>query len=109
MRRFSGRRALYRRKNRETVLEVAAKVREDRPDLHLVMVGALTPALSAQAERLDLGPALHVLDRVAREDMATLSTTAAVLLFPSHSRASARRCWKRRCAGRQWCVRIGGR
>ncbi len=71
-------------KNRETVLEVAAQVREERLDVHLVMVGALTPALAAQAERLGLGPALHVLDRVARDDMATLYTTASVLLFPSH-------------------------
>lgn len=70
-------------KNRETVLEVAARLRAERPDVHLVMVGALTPALAAQAERLGLGEALHVLDRVAREDMATLYTTAAVLLFPS--------------------------
>lgn len=71
-------------KNRETVLEVAARVRERRPDVHLVMVGALTPALAAQAERLGLGPALHVIERIERADMATLYTTAAVLLFPSH-------------------------
>lgn len=71
-------------KNRETVLEVAARVRETRPDVQLVMVGALTPALEAQAERLGLGPALHVIERIERADMATLYTTAAVLLFPSH-------------------------
>jgi glycosyltransferase involved in cell wall biosynthesis len=70
-------------KNRETVLDVAATVRQSRPDVHLVMVGALTPALAAQAARLDLADALHVLPRVAREDMATLYTTASVLLFPS--------------------------
>lgn len=71
-------------KNRETVLEVVAKVRVERPDVRLVMVGALAPQLEAQAERLGLREALHVLPRVAREDMATLYTTAAVLLFPSH-------------------------
>jgi len=71
-------------KNRETVLEVAARVRRDRPDVHLVLVGGLTPALEKQAEQLNLGDALHVLPRVARDDMATLYTTAAVLLFPSH-------------------------
>jgi len=71
-------------KNRETVLEVAAKVREERPDVHLVMVGALTPALAAQAERLGLGDMLHVLHRVTSEDMPALYTTASVLLFPSH-------------------------
>ena len=71
-------------KNRETVLEVTAKVRETRPDVHLVMVGALTPALADQAARLGLTDALHVLDRVTQEDMPTLYTTAAVLLFPSH-------------------------
>ncbi|TCP39289.1 glycosyltransferase family 4 protein [Rhodovulum marinum] len=71
-------------KNRETVLEVAARVRETRPDVHLVMVGALPPALEAQAERLGLGPELHVIERIERADMATLYTTAAVLLFPSY-------------------------
>ena len=71
-------------KNREMVLEVAAEVRVERPDVHLVMVGALTPALEAQAARLGLGEMLHVVDRIAREDMATLYTTASVLLFPSH-------------------------
>jgi len=70
-------------KNRETVLEVAARVRVEQPDVHLVMVGDLTPALQAQADRLGLGEALHALPRVAREDMATLYTTASVLLLPS--------------------------
>lgn len=71
-------------KNREGVLEVAAKVRAERPDVHLVMVGALTPKLISKSERLELTDALHIVDRVAPEDMATLYTTAAVLLFPSH-------------------------
>ena len=70
-------------KNRETVLDVAAQVRAVRPDARLVMVGAPTPALTKQAAQLGLTGAVHVLDRVSREDMATLYTTASVLLFPS--------------------------
>lgn len=71
-------------KNREMVLEVAAKIREERPDVGLVMVGALTPALDAQVDAMGLNNALHVLDNVSPEDMAILYTTASVLLFPSH-------------------------
>jgi glycosyltransferase involved in cell wall biosynthesis len=71
-------------KNRETVLEVAAKVCNNLSEVNLVLVGALTPALEKQAEMLELGDKLHVLDRVAQEDMGALYTTAAVLLFPSH-------------------------
>ncbi len=70
-------------KNRETVLEVAARMRSVRPEMRFVMVGMLTPDLEQRAERLGLGPALHVLPRVAREDMATLYSAASVLLFPS--------------------------
>ena len=62
---------------------MATRVRAERPEVHLVMAGDLTSALQAQAARLGLGEALHVLPRVAREDMATLYTTASVLLFPS--------------------------
>lgn len=70
-------------KNRETVLEVAAQVRKNRPDMRLVMVGNLNRPLLAQVERLGLEDIVHVLRRVAREDMAALYTTASVLLFPS--------------------------
>lgn len=70
-------------KSRETVLEVVARVREALPDVRLVMVGALTPALKAQAALLALDDALHVFERVPPADMATLYTTASVLLFPS--------------------------
>lgn len=70
-------------KNREAVLDVTAAVRRTRPEVHLVMVGALTPGLMTQAEHLGLSEALHVLERVAQEDMATLYSTASVLLFPS--------------------------
>lgn len=70
-------------KNRPMVLEVFARVRAARPEARLVLVGALEPALRAQAGRLGLTDALHVLDFVAREDMAALYTTASVLLFPS--------------------------
>jgi glycosyltransferase involved in cell wall biosynthesis len=71
-------------KNRETVLDVAARVRAERPEVHLVMVGALTPALADRAKRLGLGEALRVVERVSAEDMPILYSTAAVLLFPSH-------------------------
>jgi glycosyltransferase involved in cell wall biosynthesis len=70
-------------KNRETVLEVTAKVRHLQPEVHLVMVGALTPSLQSQAVRLSLSNALHVLERVARDDMSALYTTASALIFPS--------------------------
>jgi len=56
----------------------------DAPGVYLVVVGSLTPAIEAQAERLGVGPALHVTERIESADMATLYTTAAVLLFPSH-------------------------
>lgn len=71
-------------KNRETVLDVAANVRENIPEAVLVMVGALTPSLAVHASRLRLGDNLCVLDSVSRADMAILYTTASVLLFPSH-------------------------
>lgn len=71
-------------KNRETVLEVAAKVGRQQPRVHLVMVGALTPSLQSQADRLGLSDTLHVLERVASEDMSALYTTASVLIFPSN-------------------------
>ena len=71
-------------KNRDAVLETAARMRSVRPEVHFVMVGRLTPDLANRADRLGLGPALHVLPQVAREDMATLYSAASALLFPSH-------------------------
>lgn len=70
-------------KNRETVFEVASRVQQERPDVHLVVLGELTSELEACAERLGRGEKLHVLTHVMRADMATLYTTASVLLFPS--------------------------
>ena len=70
-------------KNRGAVLEAVAQLRARRPEVHLVLVGALEPPLAARAETLGLGPALHVIDHVARDDMAALYTAARVLLFPS--------------------------
>jgi glycosyltransferase involved in cell wall biosynthesis len=70
-------------KNRETVFEVASRVHQERPDVHLVVLGELTSGLEAYAESLGLGEKIHVLTHVMREDMATLYTTASVLLFPS--------------------------
>lgn len=70
-------------KNRETVFEVASRVQQERPDVHLVVLGELTSELEVYAERLGLGEKLHVLTHVMRADMATLYTTASVLLFPS--------------------------
>lgn len=70
-------------KNREAVIEVLAQVRLSRPDVHVIMVGALTRELEEQASRLGLKDFLHVLHAVGVQDMAALYTTAAVLLFPS--------------------------
>lgn len=70
-------------KNREMVLDVFARVRAVRSDVKLVMVGALSPALQAQAESLGVAPDLHILPQVDRDDMAKLYSTAAVLFFPS--------------------------
>ncbi|SNT40063.1 Glycosyltransferase involved in cell wall bisynthesis [[Luteovulum] sphaeroides subsp. megalophilum] len=70
-------------KNREMVLQVAAHARQQRPDLKLVMVGALTSDQLALAEQLELGDNLIQIDRIAAEDIATLYTAADVLLFPS--------------------------
>lgn len=70
-------------KNREAVLSVAAKVRLKRPDVHLVMVGGLTPELESQAKQLDLSDNLHILAHVEPQDMAALYTMASLLLFPS--------------------------
>jgi glycosyltransferase involved in cell wall biosynthesis len=70
-------------KNRPMVLDVFARVRIEHPDVRLVLVGALEPALLVQASRLGIIEALHVLDFVPREEMAALYTTASVLLFPS--------------------------
>lgn len=70
-------------KNRQTVIEVAAKIRASNPNVHLVMVGTLTSDLTQLVDRLGLTDALHVLPYVRHEDMAVLHSTATVLLFPS--------------------------
>jgi glycosyltransferase involved in cell wall biosynthesis len=70
-------------KNRETVFEVASRVHQERPDVHLVVLGELTSDLESYAESLGLGEKIHVLTHVIIEDMATLYTTASDLLFPS--------------------------
>ena len=70
-------------KNRPMVLELFARVRTERPDARLVLVGALEPSLQAKAARLGVTDAMHVLEHVPREEMAALYTTASVLLFPS--------------------------
>lgn len=70
-------------KNRPLVIEVFARVRAERPETRLVLVGALEPPLAAQLGRLGIESAVHVLDHVPRAEMSALYTTAAVLLFPS--------------------------
>jgi glycosyltransferase involved in cell wall biosynthesis len=71
-------------KNRETVLSAVADLRKTHPEVRLVMVGALTSNLQAQAISLGLDDALLGLDRVEPKDIATLYTAADVLFFPSH-------------------------
>ena len=70
-------------KNRSLVLEIFARVVKKRPDVRLVLVGALDAALKGQARQLNIVDKLHVLDFVRREEMAALYTTATLLLFPS--------------------------
>jgi len=70
-------------KNRETILKVASRVRATLPETHLVFVGEPSSNERALADQLQLCPHLHVLPQVSAEDMATLYSTAAVLLFPS--------------------------
>lgn len=70
-------------KNRTTVLESFARVRMERQDTQLVLVGALEPALRARADQLGILDAMHVLDFISRKDMPALYTTSSVLFFPS--------------------------
>lgn len=70
-------------KNRPVVLEVFDQVRQEIPEVRLVLVGALEGSLKEQVLRLGIGDAVHVLDFVPREEMSRLYTTASVLLFPS--------------------------
>lgn len=70
-------------KNRKTVLKVFSRVLAIRDDVHLVLVGALTPDLKDLAERLGITSRLHVLPFVATDWMAPLYTMSSLLLFPS--------------------------
>jgi len=70
-------------KNRPLVLEIFAQVRLAIPNVRLVLVGELEETLKAQVLELGIGDAIHVLKFVPRGEMATLYTTASVLLFPS--------------------------
>lgn len=70
-------------KNRAMVFETIALLRQQRPDVHLVVVGALEPELAARVSHHGLAEVLHVLPYVQRDEMGALYTTASVLLFPS--------------------------
>jgi glycosyltransferase involved in cell wall biosynthesis len=70
-------------KNRSVVLDVFARVHRENRDARMVLVGALEPSLRAQAARLNIGDALHVVPCVAGIDMPVLYSIASVLLFPS--------------------------
>lgn len=70
-------------KNRETVLEVFARMRNWRRDLHLVCVGDPTAAICRSVVRLGLEEVVHFIRAVPHQSMATLYSTSAVLLFPS--------------------------
>ena len=70
-------------KNRTAVLEVLARIRSARGDVHLVLVGALEPELARHAARLGLAPNVHFVPSVAPARMAALYSTASLLLFPS--------------------------
>ncbi|NLE77208.1 MAG: glycosyltransferase family 4 protein [Chloroflexi bacterium] len=69
------------RKNLETLLRALALLPEPAP---LVQVGGtLTAAQHALAERLGVGPRLHTLGIVPREDLPALYSLARALVFPS--------------------------
>jgi glycosyltransferase involved in cell wall biosynthesis len=70
-------------KNRTAVLEVLARIRAQRGDVHFVLVGALTPEMVRHAARLGLAPNVHFVPFVAPVRMAALYSTASLLLFPS--------------------------
>ena len=70
-------------KNRPLALKVFARIVRERPDVRLVLVGALDAALWTQARQLGIIDKLYVLDFVRREEMTALYTTVSLLLFPS--------------------------
>lgn len=70
-------------KNREFVLEVFAKVRQTKPEVRLLLVGALEPSLENRAAELGLIGSLHIINQVPTDEMSALYSAASVLLFPS--------------------------
>lgn len=70
-------------KNHRGVLEVFARLRRHRPDAHLLLVTPPKADITEAVGRLGLGAFVHIVPQIAAEDMATLYTTADLLLFPS--------------------------
>ena len=71
------------RKNRKTVVESFGRVAKGRPELRLVLVGPPSADLSAIARRLGVEDRMLVIPSLPAEDLATLYTTAAVMVLPS--------------------------
>jgi glycosyltransferase involved in cell wall biosynthesis len=70
-------------KNHRAVLEVFARVARSRPDLVLVLVMPATQAIDEEIRRHGLAERVRVVPHVDGEDIASLYTTAGLLLFPS--------------------------
>jgi glycosyltransferase involved in cell wall biosynthesis len=70
-------------KNREAVLEVFSRIQALRGNARLVLVGCLTPDLADRCRRLGLTPYVDIVPYLAPDRMASLYTTASLLLFPS--------------------------
>lgn len=63
-------------KNHERLLEAFARVRQSRPDLRLVLVGA-------RLESMPAAPGVEVRGYVSPDELAALYRTATALVFPS--------------------------
>lgn len=76
----------YPHKNHETLLRAFAVLKERHGDLELVLTGGTGPEearLTALADELGVGEAVHRLGRIARPDLDACIRRAAVLTFPS--------------------------
>jgi glycosyltransferase involved in cell wall biosynthesis len=71
------------RKNRRTVVEAFGKAAKGRPDLRLVLVGPPSGELSAIARGYGVEERMQVIPSLPADDLATLYTTAAVMVLPS--------------------------
>ena len=76
------------RKNLITLLQALARVRRERPDVHLIKVGRAhfdqqRTRLTDLADELGVRPAIHFLDEVPEEDLVLLYSLADICVMPS--------------------------